>query len=78
VEVVEDWPLAICDGSTVDESDLVAADHIRKHYTGETFYVQQNSAHRWYYLRQQRRDEVFLFKNFDSKDVAAKGVWAKF
>jgi hypothetical protein len=55
----------------VEESDLVATDHVRRHYTGETYYVLQNRSHRWFYLSDQRPEEVLVFKNFDSEDVAA-------
>lgn len=67
--------MALCDGSTVQESDLIAADHVRRHYTGETLYVQQNKNHRWHYMNNQQKHEVFLFKNFDSDDVQAKCIF---
>ncbi|KAK3377157.1 hypothetical protein B0T24DRAFT_656821 [Lasiosphaeria ovina] len=63
---VKQWPLAICDARTVQQSDLVAADHVRKHYTGETYYVKQSPGFVWHYLSNQLPYEVLLFKNFDS------------
>lgn len=70
---VEDMPLAVCDGSTVQPSDLVETDHVRTSYIGSTMYLMSRPEHRWHYVSRQRPDEVLLFKNFDSaSDVAAK------
>ena len=65
---VEDYPLAVCDGSTVPESSLVTADHVRKFYIGESLYPLHNGSHRWYYLNRQTKDEVLLLKMFDNKE----------
>ena len=66
VDCVEDWPLAVCDGTTIETSDLVEADHVRRHYTGSTMYVKFNPRQEFYYMSKQRRNEVLIFKNFDS------------
>jgi hypothetical protein len=36
---VEDWPLAVCDGSTLPESQLVECDRIRRAFSGCTMYI---------------------------------------
>lgn len=70
---VENYPLAVCDGSSVPEDKLLAVDHVRKHYVGEGLYPLADPQYRWYYLNQQTKDEVILIKTFDSKEgVAAK------
>ncbi|KAH8807701.1 hypothetical protein F5884DRAFT_900056 [Xylogone sp. PMI_703] len=70
---IENYPLAVCDGSTVPADMLVAVDHVRKYYTGESLYPLACSKYRWHYLNLQTKDEVLLFKTFDSKeDVPAK------
>ncbi|CAH0044609.1 unnamed protein product [Clonostachys solani] len=70
---IETWPLAVCDGSTVPQEKLLGVDHVRKYYVGESLYPLQSPGYKWYYLNGQTRDEVILFKNFDSKtDVPAK------
>ncbi|VUC26949.1 unnamed protein product [Clonostachys rosea] len=70
---VDSWPLAVCDGSTVPQEKLLAVDHVRKYYVGESLYPIPSLDYRWYYLNRQTRNEVILFKNFDSKaDVLAK------
>jgi hypothetical protein len=71
IDSVEDWPLALCDGGTVDRSDLVEADHIRRHYMGSTLYLMSNVKHRFYYLSKQSKDDVVIFKNFDSCSTVA-------
>ncbi|KAE9378879.1 hypothetical protein N431DRAFT_460204 [Stipitochalara longipes BDJ] len=73
VNSVSDWPLAICDGTTVSPDDLVEADHVRRNYIGSTVYLKHNSSQKFYYMNGQRKDEVLIFKNFDSK----KGVKCK-
>jgi hypothetical protein len=76
VDVVYDNPLAICDGSTILKSDLVAADHItRRHFDINCFGL-YSPRYRWWYLNRQRKDEAILFKNFDSEQtVRAKCRW---
>lgn len=70
VEYVEDWPIALCDGSTIDPADLVEIDNVRRHYTGASMYALYNDNQKWYYMSKQRRSDVLLFKTFDSrKDV---------
>lgn len=63
-----DYPLAVCDASTVNfEADTMAADLVTEHEITETVEVQYNSKQRWYYLAQQQPDELLLFKNVDSR-----------
>ncbi|OAA43583.1 hypothetical protein ISF_09668 [Cordyceps fumosorosea ARSEF 2679] len=70
---VENYPLAVCDGSTVPQEKLIQVDHVRKYYIGESLYPLQSASYRWYYLNRQTPDEVLLFKIFDSKEnVQAK------
>ncbi|KAB5562831.1 hypothetical protein GE09DRAFT_761510 [Coniochaeta sp. 2T2.1] len=66
---IEDCPLALCDGSTVQAKDLLIADHVTRTYVGETVYPMYNDQSRWYYLSEQTRDEVLLFKIFDSDEA---------
>lgn len=57
----------------MDGSDLVETDHVRRHYSGSTLYLMRNPAQRFYYMSKQSKNEVLIFKNFDSKpDVGAK------
>ncbi|KAK3402545.1 hypothetical protein B0T20DRAFT_449596 [Sordaria brevicollis] len=63
---VTNYPLAVCDGSTVQQEKMVAVDHVRKYYEGEGLYPLYDERMRWYYLNRQTKDEVLLFKTFDS------------
>jgi hypothetical protein len=76
VDTVFDQPLAICDGSTIKQMDLVAADHITvDHHIINSFGLYSTS-YKWWYLHKQRRNEVILFKNFDSdENVQARCRW---
>ncbi|CAG8983148.1 hypothetical protein HYALB_00004591 [Hymenoscyphus albidus] len=70
--VVEDWPLALCDGSTVDASSLVETDIVRAGHLSSNLYIIHRNSNRWHYLPQQKLDEVWIFKQFDTKpDVRA-------
>jgi hypothetical protein len=62
----------MCDARSVDSSDLVEADHVRKQYSGSNYYAKPSQKYQWYYLNQQRVDEVTLLKMFDSADVEGK------
>lgn len=73
IRLVEDQPLALCDGTSISYDDLLEVDLIRSDYIGSTMYAKYRPGYKWYYLGQQRSDEVCLFKNFDSSDeVQAK------
>jgi hypothetical protein len=67
----QDAPLALCDGRTVKAQDCVAADTIldfpgsRLGRTEATLF-RHNAQQRWYYFPDMSRDEVIVFKDFDS------------
>ncbi|KAH9224645.1 hypothetical protein DL95DRAFT_452396 [Leptodontidium sp. 2 PMI_412] len=63
---VEDYPLAVCDSSSMALDDLIESDLIRKRFTGATLYAHYNSNQKWYYLSRQRPDEALIMKVFDS------------
>ena len=63
---IKSWPLAICDSRTVRPSDLIPSDLVRRRFVGESFYARFNPEHRWYYLSDQRPDEVTMLKIYDS------------
>lgn len=69
---VQDRPLAVCDGSTVDQADLVRTDYVRRDDVQETMYLLHNDRQKWYYLSRQTPDDVLLIKIYDSsQDVKA-------
>ncbi|KAH8881848.1 methyltransferase CmcJ [Thozetella sp. PMI_491] len=66
--IVQDYPLAYCDPISVPETDLIECDHVRRSFTGANLYAHFNPGHQWYYLSEQRPDEVLLLKMFDSDE----------
>ena len=61
-----DAPLAVCDARSVGANDMVANEVIYRDRSGETCIGIHNPMHRWFFFPAQRRDEVIVFKNFDS------------
>lgn len=62
-----DYPLAVCDSSTVSEDDLVESDYIYPNFEGENYIVKANEAHRWYYMKEQDQDDILIITNYDSE-----------
>ncbi|KAM7213036.1 putative CmcJ-like methyltransferase [Rhypophila decipiens] len=64
---VKEWPLAVCDSSTVDISDLREHDTVFDYTTArENMMVHFNANQRWYYLSEQLPSELWLFRQYDS------------
>ena len=76
---VESFPLAVCDATEHRPQDLVAAELVYEGGNGEAFTRAQtpgrvgeifnlahNPVHRWFYFPRMERDEILLFKCFDS------------
>jgi hypothetical protein len=72
--VVSTWPLAFCDGSKVSYDDLVECDHVQRNYTGSSLNLLYHPGREWFYLSQQTKDEVAIFKNFDSSPSVKANV----
>lgn len=67
----QDVPLAVCDARTVADEDLVRGDAVfdapdAPEFSFEAFLVKSNPAHRWFYCPAMNRDEVLIFKAYDS------------
>jgi hypothetical protein len=69
---VRSAPLAVCDGTTLDESSLVEVHRIRRKFAGCTWSSMYQENIGWYYMSNQTPDELLLFKNFDSMEGTAK------
>lgn len=65
---LRDTPLAICDARTVAPDDLITSALIYPDRRGEVFRLAFNPAQRWYFFPDMSRDEVLLFKSFDSME----------
>ncbi|KZL84500.1 methyltransferase-like protein [Colletotrichum incanum] len=66
IKTVQKDPLAVADGNTVAEEDLVPGAIIYPRHRAETWTIKPNPAHRWYFKNKQRPDEPLLIKCFDS------------
>jgi hypothetical protein len=71
---VLDTPLALCDARSVRKEDLVATELRYPERTGEISLVRYRPEHRWSYVSEMRRDEVLLFKQYDSNLEVARFV----
>ncbi|KAK2009783.1 hypothetical protein LZ32DRAFT_630696 [Colletotrichum eremochloae] len=65
---IQNWPLAVCDGRTLSESNLVETERIRRTFTGNTMFLMQGTGVKWFYMSEQNDDEVLIFKSFDSRE----------
>lgn len=64
---VLDTPLAVCDARTVRAQDLICAEVRYPQRTGEIYVARHAPEHRWYYYSEMARDEVMVFKQYDSQ-----------
>ena len=67
---VESEPLALIDGSTIPEVGFIPYQRRYKERTGETYHIAYSPEHRWYYFPQMTRDEIIVFKVFDTDPSA--------
>ena len=69
-----DTPFAVCDKRTVSEKELIPTDlfnYIGDEPQGLTVEIYQsahNENHKWYFYPKMNRDEVLMFKTYDSSD----------
>lgn len=79
-------PLGFCDGSTVDREDLVPLPRVYPDgREGENVLVMaptagrqrgregETAVHDWYWIEEQRPEEVVVLKLFDSEEVVPGG-----
>jgi hypothetical protein len=59
-------PLALCDASSVRDTDLVATERRAKDRVGELELVTYNPDHRWFWFSAMTKTEAALIKTFDS------------
>lgn len=62
-----DMPLAMLDGQTLSAEDQVPVDnHFYNIGTVESMALRYNPAHRWTFYSQMKRDDMLVFKAYDS------------
>ncbi|WP_049815013.1 CmcJ/NvfI family oxidoreductase [Bradyrhizobium sp. WSM2793] len=64
----QDFPLALCDGSSILDTDLVDTVYNGHGIRHNTRLLNYNPFHRWYYFPEMTPDEFILFKGYDSED----------
>lgn len=65
-----DWPLAVCDYQSIDPRlDVLPNDVLHEDCVGENWLLQKSSRHKWYYLSDQRIEDLIIFRNVDSKST---------
>jgi hypothetical protein len=70
---VETHPLAICDARSVAFGDFVISERRYPGRIGQTYALNYNPKHHWYWFPRMRRDEALVFKVYDSqKDGRAR------
>jgi hypothetical protein len=62
-----DTPLAVCDARSVAAGDLVAGEIRYPDRVGEIYLFEHSARHRWHYFPEMNRDEVLVFKQYDSQ-----------
>lgn len=64
----QDFPLTVCDASTIPERDMLVVDYGRGepgwHKSWSIFH---DPAHRWYYFPEMTSDEFIMWKGYDSE-----------
>ncbi|WP_375784865.1 CmcJ/NvfI family oxidoreductase [Bradyrhizobium sp. Pha-3] len=63
----QDFPLAICDGDSVPDTDIDVVDYTVLGNTIKLGIVHFNPAQDWYYFPKMTADELILFKSYDSE-----------
>ena len=64
---LNDWPLGLCDASSVDfEKDTMPGDIVYRNWSTENLQVHYHEDQRWYYLPEQMPSEVLIFKSAES------------
>ncbi|KGO70256.1 hypothetical protein PITC_020750 [Penicillium italicum] len=66
IKKINSSPLAVCDFNTLSMDDLVETDLVSEDYLGETYSLKYNPTHEFYWLRNQKPEELCVFVVFDS------------
>jgi hypothetical protein len=69
IKTIRRDPFAVADATTVPDTDLAGFSRVNPDgQASENYFVKhgEQSVQRWYYVNEQKPDEVLLFKLFDS------------
>jgi len=73
-EPPQDIPLALCDLRSTDPADFITADAVfdppgQPEWSFEGYVIKYNPRHRWCFFSGMTRDEVLIFRNYNSDPV---------
>eukprot|EP01097_Dermamoeba_algensis_P000214 TRINITY_DN1077_c0_g1_i1.p1 TRINITY_DN1077_c0_g1~~TRINITY_DN1077_c0_g1_i1.p1 ORF type:complete len:265 (-),score=48.66 TRINITY_DN1077_c0_g1_i1:188-982(-) len=68
VGVAESFPLAFIDSQTTEVEDYLNLKRIEKNRVGEIQQIKPSPRHMWYFYPNMQRNEVAIFKTFDSTE----------
>ncbi|KAL9623534.1 MAG: hypothetical protein Q9160_002215 [Pyrenula sp. 1 TL-2023] len=72
---LNDWPLTLCDASTVDrDQDFEAADLLYPDLATENSQIYHSDHYEWYYLSDHDPSELIIFKQADTLTGSCPGV----
>ncbi|RMJ08400.1 hypothetical protein CDV36_011981 [Fusarium kuroshium] len=69
----DDWPLAVCDYTSVEDGDIILNDDLHRDRAVENCLLHPNAAHRWHYIAGQTPEDVLVFRTVDSRGKRARG-----
>ncbi|KXT02967.1 hypothetical protein AC578_10610 [Pseudocercospora eumusae] len=59
-----DWPLALCDFTSVDtETEAFSMEYMMRDGPAELSYLRRSPRHRWYYVSSQETEDILVFRN---------------
>lgn len=64
---VQDWPLALCDASSLNPQALHAGDVVFQDFQIENLLLEHHPEHRWYYASEQMPTQAWVFLQGDSR-----------
>tara|TARA_B100000674_G_scaffold497575_1_gene531860 strand:- start:3798 stop:4637 length:840 start_codon:yes stop_codon:yes gene_type:complete len=67
-------PLCICDARNIAKEDLFPSRRVYPDRVGETYVITHSARHKWLYFPEMMRDEVLIFKVYDSA-IDGKARW---
>lgn len=67
------FPLAVADGETVQNDDLIPIEHRYPNRNGQTAAVRFNPEQKWFYWSGMTNEERLLLKCYDSEEAGGRG-----
>ncbi|KAK5713360.1 hypothetical protein LTR17_017605 [Elasticomyces elasticus] len=65
----QDCPLAFCAAHTVGKENLVPVDRYNPEFVLELYYLKYAATQEWYWIKDQRPEEIAVFCQFDSQGI---------